>query len=640
MDTAHTRTKRPKQSDTAAKANSIDLFHVRYEQAEAMRPTRQPQAICGPWLPQKTKKCTTQRITPEKTMARTPTLPCARCNAPHTNQPNEATTQGTTRGGRNAENQRTRKRKMWHAKRTDARWSSNGGERAQRPRSKSTPGLRLDDVPSNGKGHDSIPAAIAHVELAGLRLNPKGYDGQGGTPHLVPSLKIFYGMVISQGIPYIVAGILEVFSFIPQRALIRNGGFTGQWGVESVNLYYAYAYDKYMEGERSDQGKAAGETHQFNTDDGQIDKIKKHDIAGDQEPTEDIDNLLEAPTRSMHINDQRYIPRIWQRILEYWSIPKEQPLTDDDLLPALGMSIIYSLAECDQNNCVEIDKVTDLIPKIIGFTSFRSAMVNSEAQQKVLLKSSLKVLQRLTSIEGEIGITLRYKISKHPFLLRNLAEILGDSSSNNQELRRLMAGILRNLAIDKDTRQEIGQMKMLITRLMKAFLDSNGSFSSNVDCLLPKVAGQALVLERIIDAEGAELEILIGLSSQICKLIPEEFAQELEHGQIKRRFIKRLVDALNANMKQNAHCPGIRRVILEQSIYMMECNSRNAKCFNEFRMMDSVSMVEETPSRAEKYMFFLGDMGFMECKTALSALVDRAKELISRQWLHDINSAN
>ncbi|EEC82586.1 hypothetical protein OsI_27140 [Oryza sativa Indica Group] len=637
-------------------------------------------------------------------------------------------------------------------------------------------------------GNLQIPAAIARVELAGLRLNPKGYDGQGGTPHLVPSLKIFYGMVISQGILYIVAGILEVFSFIPQRALIRNGGFTGQWGVESVNLYYAYAYDKYMEGglfasKRISLSNFAIDSLNSDLSKNQlygirmmhiflqrdltrarllekltsstqtmarlismldwssrnhctairlyaakvtaklaknlrvvtvpgtlqlIDKIKKHDIAGDQEPTEDIDNLLEAPTRSMHINDQRYIPRIWQRILEYWSIPKEQPLTDDDLLPALGMSIIYSLAECDQNNCVEIDKVTDLIPKIIGFTSFRSAMVNSEAQQKVLLKSSLKVLQRLTSIEGEIGITLRYKISKHPFLLRNLAEILGDSSSNNQELRRLMAGILRNLAIDKDTRQEIGQMKMLITRLMKAFLDSNGSFSSNVDCLLPKVAGQALVmlssenshncfvmlkeldfvnklknmilihddkyiyvaasllrnmclhaqheltesdlkelshtlrevLERIIDAEGAELEILIGLSSQICKLIPEEFAQELEHRQIKRRFIKRLVDALNANMKQNAHCPGIRRVILEQSIYMMECNSRNAKCFNEFRMMDSVSMVEETPSRAEKYMFFLGDMGFMECKTALSALVDRAKELISRQWLHDINSAN
>uniref|UniRef100_A0A0E0QC34 BLE2 protein n=1 Tax=Oryza rufipogon TaxID=4529 RepID=A0A0E0QC34_ORYRU len=575
-------------------------------------------------------------------------------------------------------------------------------------------------------GNLQIPAAIARVVLAGLCLHPKGYDGQGGTAHIAPSLKIFYGMVLGQGILYIVAGILEVFSFIPRRSLIRNGGFTGQWGVESINLYYAYAYDKYMEGGlfaskrislsnfamdslnsdlsknqlyavrmmntllQSDLTRArlleklTGSTQTMarliskldwssrhhratirlyaakvtaelaknlrvvtvpgtlqlvstlldadgkpkrghpllDTGDDQDHFVdiadrqdKKHDIAGDQEQTGDTDNLLETPTRSMHINDQRYIPRIWQRILEYWSIPKEQPLTDHDLLPALGMSIIHSLAGCDQNNCVEIDRVSDLIPKIIGFTSFRSAMVNSEAQRKVLLKSSLKVLQRLTSIEGEIGITLRYKISKHPFLLRNLAEILGDSSSssnNNQELRRLVAGILRNLAIDRDTRQEIGQMKMLITRLLKAFLDSNGSFSSDVDCLLPKVAGQAL----------------------------------LEHGQIKRRFIKRLVDALNtecklnANMKPSAHCPGIRRVILEQSIYMMECNSRYAKCFNEFRMMDAVSMVEETPSRAEKYMFFLGDMDFMECKTALSALVDRAKELMSRQWLHDINSAN
>ncbi|KAF2924241.1 hypothetical protein DAI22_07g255500 [Oryza sativa Japonica Group] len=653
-------------------------------------------------------------------------------------------------------------------------------------------------------GNLQIPAAIARVVLAGMHLNPKGYDGHA---NLVPSLKMFYAMVIAQGILYIIAATPR-----------PPWWFTGQWGAESVDLYYAYAYDKYMEGglfapKRISLGnfamdslnsdlsknqlyavrmmhtllqsdltrarlleKLTGSTqtmarlismldwssrhhctairlyaakvtaelaknlrvgtvpgtlqlvstlldadgkpkrgHPLLDADGDQDHFvdildrqdKKHDIAGDQEPIEDTDNLMETPTRSTHINDQRYIPRILHRILAYWSIPKEQPLTNDDLLPALGMSIIYSLAGCDQNNCAKIDKVTDLIPKIIGFTSFRSAMVNSEAQQKVLLKSSLKVLQRLTRIDGEIAIKLRYKISKHPFLLRNLAEILGDSNSN-QELRRLVAGILRNLAIDGDTRQEIGQMKMLITGLMKAFLDSNGSFSSDVDCLLPKIARQALVmlssenphncfvmlkepdfihklknmilihddkyiyvaasllrnmclhaqyeltesdlkelshtlqevLERTMDAEGAELEILIGLSSQICKLIPEEFSQELEHGQMKRRFIKRLVDALNANMKPNPHCPGIRRVILEQCIYMMECNSCYANCFNEFRMMDAVSMVEETPSRAEKYMFFLGDMGFMECNTPLSALVERAKELMSRQWLHAINSAN
>lgn len=666
-------------------------------------------------------------------------------------------------------------------------------------------------------GNLHIPAALVRVVLALIRLIPHNYFGDGNMTNLGPSLSIFYGMVLGQGILYIVDGILEVFSFIPRRSLIRNGGFAGQWGVESVNLYYVYAFDKYMEGGlfaskrislsnfaidslnsdlsknqlygvrmmhtflQSDLTRARlleklttstqtmarlismldwSSRHHCTTirlyaakvtaelaknlrvvtvpgtlqlvsmlldadgkpkrghplldadDDHFVDILdrqdKKHDIAGDQEPIEDTDNLLETPTRSMHINDQRCIPRIWQRILAYWSIPKEQPLTDDDFLPALGMSIIYSLAGCDQNNCVEIDKVTYLIPKIIGFTSYRSAMVNSEAQQKVLLKSSLKVLQRLTSIEGEIGITLRYKISKHPFLLRNLAEILGDSSSSNQELRRIVAGILRNLAIDRDMRQEIGRMQILITTLMKAFLDFKGLYSSDVDCLLPKVAGQALVmlssenshncfvmlkepdfihklknmilihddkytyvaasllrnmclhaqheltesdlkelshtlrevLERTMDAEGAELEILIGLSSQICKLIPEEFSQELEHGQIKRRFIKRLVDTLNANMNPTSQCPGIRRVVLEQSIYMMEYNSRCANCFNEYQMMDALSFVELTPSRAENYMVFLGDAGFMECNTPLSALVDRAKELMGRQWLQGINSAN
>uniref|UniRef100_A0A0D9X2B9 BLE2 protein n=1 Tax=Leersia perrieri TaxID=77586 RepID=A0A0D9X2B9_9ORYZ len=670
-----------------------------------------------------------------------------------------------------------------------------------------------------------VPAALVRVVLPLLRLGPHDYFADVDMTNLGSSLNIFYGMVLGQGILYIVAGMLEIFSFIPRKSLIRHGGFTGQWGLESVNLYYAYAFNKYMEGGvfapnrislsnfamdslNSDFSKNqfygirmmhsflqreptktqlleklttsmqtmarlismldwTGRNHHtairlyaakvttelakslqlrvvtvpgtmkfvstlldtdrslkrghplLNADDDQdpfVDTAERQekiqDAAGDQgqrqELLADTDNLLETPTRSTHINGQRCIIRSWRRkISEYWSVPKEQSLTDDDLLPALGMSIIYNLAGCDQNNCVEIDRVTDLIPKIIGFTSFGSAMVNSEAQQNVLVKSSLKVLQRLTSIEGEIGIALRHKISKHPFMLRNLVEILGDNNSN-QELKKLAAGIIRNLAIDRDTRQEIGHMQVLIDKLMKAFLNSNGPSSTNADCLLPKVAGQALamlasenmhncllmlkepkfinklknmiiihddkyiyvaasllrymclnaqpeltesdlkelsytlreVLERIMDAEGAELEILIGLSSQICKVTPTEFAQELEHGQIKRRFVKRLVDSLNANMKPSADCPGIRRVILEQSIYMMECNSRYANCFHEFRMMDALLMVEDTPSRVENYMVFLGDVGYMECSTPIFALVNRVKDLMGRQWLQGINSAN
>ncbi|XP_020196325.1 uncharacterized protein [Aegilops tauschii subsp. strangulata] len=138
------------------------------------------------------------------------------------------------------------------------------------------------------------------------------------------------------------------------------------------------------------------------------------------------------------------------------------------------------------------------------------------------------------------------------------------------------------------------------------------------------------VLEGIMDAEGIELEVLVGLSSQICNVIPGDFARELEHGQIKERFIKRLVDALKKNMIPTAHCPGIRRVIVEHAIYMMECNPGNANCFKKYWMMEALLKVERTTSIAENYRFFSGDAGLMEHSVPLSALVARAKELMGR----------
>ncbi|KAF0906414.1 hypothetical protein E2562_011412 [Oryza meyeriana var. granulata] len=87
----------------------------------------------------------------------------------------------------------------------------------------------------------AVPAALVRVVLALLRLVQHNYFGDSDMTNLGPSLSIFYGMVLGQGILYIVAGMLEVFSFIPRRSLVRHGGFTGQWGVESVSLYYAYA---------------------------------------------------------------------------------------------------------------------------------------------------------------------------------------------------------------------------------------------------------------------------------------------------------------------------------------------------------------------------------------------------------------
>ncbi|XP_024312708.1 uncharacterized protein LOC100835278 [Brachypodium distachyon] len=356
------------------------------------------------------------------------------------------------------------------------------------------------------------------------------------------------------------------------------------------------------------------------------------------------------------------------------------------------MLILDKLARFDIENCVETCRATGHISKIIDFTSNKTDMTNINETQETLLKgSSLKLLRRLASTEGNFGVILRQKISEHPFLLNNLAEILDDGGSS-QELKELTAGLLRNLAMDENMKAEIGHMPLIISRLLHAFL-SKGAPSSTDSELLRMIAGKPLavlavesannclvmlaepgyvfikeltimihddkyryvassllqnmcvharpelgnsdlkevsyilreVLEGIMDAEGAELEVLVGLSSQICNVIPEDFTRELEHGQIKERFMERLVNALNSNKIPSAHCPGIRRARVEHVIYMMKCDPSYAVCFRKCCMM-----VQRTHSRAENYRTFSGDAGLMEHSIPLSTLVARAKELMSR----------
>jgi hypothetical protein len=98
-------------------------------------------------------------------------------------------------------------------------------------------------------GNFQIPTAIARVVLPLIRLIPQ-YDVDTNNPsmtNLASTLDIFYGMVLGQGVLYLMACMVEIFSFIPRRSLVHRGGFKGQWGVDSVNLYYAYALEKCME---------------------------------------------------------------------------------------------------------------------------------------------------------------------------------------------------------------------------------------------------------------------------------------------------------------------------------------------------------------------------------------------------------
>ncbi|KAJ1292237.1 hypothetical protein BS78_02G376700 [Paspalum vaginatum] len=665
-------------------------------------------------------------------------------------------------------------------------------------------------------GNLQIPAAVTRVVLSLLRLaNQNDYYGDDkdnpGKVNLRSTLNIFYGMVLVQGTLYVVACILEFFSFIPRRLLARRGGFGGRFGLESVSLYYAYALEKSMEGDVLGPKKTGIISFTMHCLDSDMPKMQLHgirtmhsllrreatrprvlsrlttstktmtrlvDILGwsgegyteirllaakviaelatslrvtaapgivqvvsalmdygkqqkrghpllqdaeakhktmsgsvlngndgndnqKERTAEDLGTgrLLETQDRSTQCgaanNENPWKLRWWKRISGIWSIPNEEQLTEEDLLPALGMSILDGLASCDKANCVEISRETGLIPKILDFTGYCN--FEREAQQRVLVKSSVKLLHSLTGFDGEVGVTLRHKICKHPFLPRNLAHILGDSTSS-QELRKLVEGIIRNLAIDTNARQAIGRSKLIISRLMHAFLTPDGTSSTDDDRLLRKVAGQALamlamdnannclamlresgyalvkeltrmicddrhrciaasllrsfclharhelkgtdlkglssrlreVLERILHAEGTELEILIGLSSQISKAIPKEFARELEHGEIKdEAFMKRLVDVLDSNMSPSGDCPGIRRMILEQAVNLMEHNSRYVHCFNNRRMIDALSMVEETVSDAENYNIILGDIGVMEAGEPLSSLVARAKQLLA-----------
>uniref|UniRef100_A0ACD5Y0A7 Uncharacterized protein n=1 Tax=Avena sativa TaxID=4498 RepID=A0ACD5Y0A7_AVESA len=657
-------------------------------------------------------------------------------------------------------------------------------------------------------GNLQVPAAILRVEIVAFRFLETGRsDDIGGNTNLGRSLRIFYGLVLGQGILYLVACILQVFSFILRRSLVRRAGFRGQQGVECVDLYYSYAYEKHMEGSilsakkisivtyamktlKSDTPKMQlhgvqmlhsflkkepfrtmtiskltdstktvtsllkmlgwtnvehrdirlfaakvlaelAESLQFLTIPGAIRQISSllntvHQMEiqnplldncrqeeKQETPIQDAEDCLTPKLKfwkqmmvyclipvdeSSKLLDKQdsYLLKCWKNVTKCCSVPEEGQSVDNDPLPVLGMLIVERLANSDTQNCIEISRAPGLITTIIEFTSNRTSLTEITDTHQALLKgSSLKVLRRLTSTEGRFGVEFRHEVSKHPSLLSNLAGILDDNRSS-QELRELTAEILRNLAMDENTRGEIGHFRAIIIMLMHAFLSRDAPSVTDSNQPLQIIAGQALavlamenptncvamseepgfafvkeltvmihvdryrciaasllrsmcmyarsmlskadlrelsyilpkVFEIIMDADGAELEVFAGLSSQICNVIPEDFARELEHGQNKEKIIKGLVNSLNAYINPAANCPGVRRAVVEQAVYMMESDPSYTKCFIKCQMMEALMMVQRKHSRADKYRYFSGDVGLMEHSVPLSRLVTRAKELL------------
>ncbi|KAL6857043.1 hypothetical protein ACP4OV_018425 [Aristida adscensionis] len=99
-------------------------------------------------------------------------------------------------------------------------------------------------------GNLQIPVAFVQLLLSALRLSHR-HDyhplPQGTSPNMVPSIIVFFVLELCQGLLYIVASILGLFSFFPRRSLLHKAGLTGESGDKAVSLYYHCAYHKHIQ---------------------------------------------------------------------------------------------------------------------------------------------------------------------------------------------------------------------------------------------------------------------------------------------------------------------------------------------------------------------------------------------------------
>ncbi|WVZ66399.1 hypothetical protein U9M48_015619 [Paspalum notatum var. saurae] len=333
-----------------------------------------------------------------------------------------------------------------------------------------------------------LPTAIVRVTLALWHFMPHNYTSYTGNTkqsdpvsmaNLIPSMDIFYMIVLAQGSLYIVACVAEVFSIIPWRSLARRSGFRGRQGVESISLYYG--------------------TKIFS---------KLHTS---RDATTGLINMLE-----------------WEYTTNILSAAK-------DILPELGMSMIGILISYDQGNCIEISKVEDLIPKIIQFTCYtNNGMLNTdEVQQKILICSSLILIRRFAITNG-MSITdslasydrsNRMEISKvedHiPKIIQFTCYINNGTHNTNEVQQRIpmrlfitesdkealrilednhscpqlwepSIDIIAIFALDEDAKNEIGSAKVMIGKLMNVFLGQDGATNMQYDQQLRAAAREAL----------------------------------------------------------------------------------------------------------------------------------------------------
>ncbi|CAO2204035.1 unnamed protein product [Urochloa humidicola] len=140
-----------------------------------------------------------------------------------------------------------------------------------------------------------------------------------------------------------------------------------------------------------------------------------------------------------------------------------------------------------------------------------------------------------------------------------------------------------------------------------------------------------MVIGTIISTEGKQLEVLIGLASQMCNIIPELPNVLGMQSQVDvTAFVHKMVRTLHENMIPSPEYPRMRRVTLEMAISILEECPCYATIFREKGMIYMLSKIEmTTQSKVEKYRVFFGNVGVvLETDVPLPVLVSKAKGLI------------
>ncbi|XBI04593.1 hypothetical protein VPH35_132860 [Triticum aestivum] len=206
-------------------------------------------------------------------------------------------------------------------------------------------------------------------------------------------------------------------------------------------------------------------------------------------------------------------------IKKLWSNPQEDS-NDDDSLLALGLQILEGLTH-DLHNCAEIIRAMELLPKIIDLINCNP--ITAAAQREEITNSSLRLVAKLASIKGIIGITLRQELYENPFLFGNLAKILKlEASPDYPEKSKLAMNIIAKIAricTDKKTRQKIGTFQVIINKLVKEFLGDDEN-------PLRAEAGEALVAL----ATACPINWFAMLDGKNYVLIGD-LTKKIEHGQ-------------------------------------------------------------------------------------------------------------